>query len=85
MQIFDRNLCYIMPIHEENDENLCYRAKECDEIMKRTSHSSEGITKAKVSAYSQEATYENAMKVYKIFAQVTGVILTAAFVISKIF
>lgn len=54
-------------------------------FMKRTSRSLEGLTEAKVSACSQEATYESAMKVYKIFAQVTGVILTAAFVISKIF
>lgn len=53
--------------------------------MKRASYSHEGLTEAKVSAYSQEAAYENAMKIYKIFAQVTGVILTAAFVLSKIF
>lgn len=66
-------------------KNIHHKAKECDEIMKRTSRSLEGLTEAKVSACSQEATYESAMKVYKIFAQVTGVILTAAFVISKIF
>ena len=53
--------------------------------MKRTSLSYDGLTEGRVSARSQEATYESAMKVYKIFAQVTGLILTVAFVISKIF
>ena len=36
-------------------------------------------------AYQSEASYDNAMKVYKIFAYVSGAVVTAVYVISQLF
>ena len=38
-----------------------------------------------ISSFQSEANYENAMRVYKIFAYVSGAVVTAAYVISLIF
>ena len=39
----------------------------------------------KTTACSSNATYESAMKVYKMFAYVSGAVITIAYVISKLF
>ena len=39
----------------------------------------------KTTARPSNATYESAMKVYKMFAYVSGAVITIAYVISKLF
>ena len=44
------------------------------------------ITKEKMSSVRpSETTYENAMRVYKLFAYVSGAVVTVAYVVSQLF
>ena len=52
--------------------------------MKRSSYDHDAHMKAKMTTRASEADYARAMKTYKIFAHVSGIILTAAYVIAQL-
>ncbi|MBQ3403415.1 MAG: hypothetical protein IJG65_08625 [Synergistaceae bacterium] len=52
--------------------------------MKRNSYDHDAHMREKMSAYSPNASYENAIKLYKSFATVSGIVLTAAYIISAV-
>lgn len=56
-----------------------------DFAMKRMLSDTLTRRREKTTACSSNATYESAMKVYKMFAYVSGAVITAAYVISQLF
>ena len=53
--------------------------------MKRNSYNHNAHMKAKVATQASEADYERAMKMYKQFAYVSGLILTVAYALVQLF
>ncbi|MBQ3455626.1 MAG: hypothetical protein IJG36_04255 [Synergistaceae bacterium] len=39
----------------------------------------------KITVHPSEATYESAMRVYKVFAYVSGAVITIAYIVSQFF
>ena len=53
--------------------------------MRRDSYDNEAHLKAKITTHTSEASFASAMKMYKIFACASGVVLTAAYIVSLMF
>ena len=53
--------------------------------MKRNSYNHNAHMKAKVATQASEADYERAMKMYKQFAYVSGLVLTVAYALVQLF
>ncbi|MBQ6971465.1 MAG: hypothetical protein IJP86_03825 [Synergistaceae bacterium] len=52
--------------------------------MKRTSYDHDAHMRTKTAASVSESDYARAMKTYKIFAHVSGIVITAAYVIAQL-
>ena len=52
--------------------------------MKKNSYNHDVYMQSKMSAYSPNANYGSAMKIYKIFAYVSGALLTGVYFILQI-
>ena len=53
--------------------------------MRRDSYDNEAHLKAKITTQTSETSFEHAMKMYKVFACASGVILTSAYIVSLMF
>ena len=53
--------------------------------MRRDSYDHNAHLKAKITTHTSDASFAHAMKMYKIFACVSGVVLTVAYIISLMF